>query len=139
MKTRCYCTTYSKYKHWGGRGITVCDRWKDDFQAFYEDVLPLYVPGLTFDRINNDGNYEPGNIRFADNTTQCRNRTITRYLEFNGERKTLAEWAETFGISRLTLWLRLYRRGWTVEEALTAPNHFWKVNLKKAACSQRMK
>lgn len=73
MKTRCYNINYREYHYYGGRGIRVCERWKNDFKAFLHDMgeRPL---GTTIDRINPDGNYEPGNCRWADNNTQARNK-----------------------------------------------------------------
>ncbi len=81
MKQRCFNPNCKIYKHYGGRGITVCDEWKDDFQAFYDYVskLPHYgEPGYTLDRINNDGNYEPGNVRWATRKTQNNNRRTSK-------------------------------------------------------------
>jgi len=79
MVTRCYNPNTPYYKNYGGRGIAVCDEWKDDFEAFYDYVksLPDFMKkGYTIDRINNNGNYELGNIRWADRKTQLKNRRI---------------------------------------------------------------
>jgi hypothetical protein len=73
MKNRCYQTTHKKYRHYGGRGITVCDRWLSDFWAFVADMGDR-PEGLLLDRINNNGNYEPGNCRWADHVTSLKNR-----------------------------------------------------------------
>lgn len=81
MKSRCYNTNVPQYKHWWGRGITVCDEWRNDFQAFYAYVskLPHYGErGRSLDRINNDGNYEPGNVRWATRYEQTHNRKCSK-------------------------------------------------------------
>lgn len=77
MKRRCYCEKDPNFKHWGGRGIKVCARWLDSFDNFLED-MGLCPSGMTIDRENNDGDYEPGNCRWADRTTQSRNRRFSR-------------------------------------------------------------
>lgn len=82
MKYRCFNNNSPQFKDWGGRGITVCDEWKDDFQAFYDYVsqLPHFgEKGYSLDRINNDGNYEPGNVRWATRTEQSNNRRNVKH------------------------------------------------------------
>jgi hypothetical protein len=74
MKERCYNPRRKDYVNYGGRGITVCERWRDSFAAFYEDVGPRPSPNLSIDRIDNDGNYEPGNVRWATRSEQNKNR-----------------------------------------------------------------
>lgn len=74
MKRRCFTTTDEDYPNWGGRGITVCDRWRESFLAFYEDMGQKPAPELSIDRIDNEGNYEPGNCRWATASQQARNR-----------------------------------------------------------------
>lgn len=81
MKQRCYNKNTKAFKNYGGRGIKVCDEWKDDFQAFYDYVskLPYFnEKGYTLDRIDNDGDYEPGNVRWASRTEQSKNRRIVK-------------------------------------------------------------
>lgn len=81
MRSRCYNTNIPHYKNWWGRGITVCDEWKDNFQAFYDHVstLPHFGEvGYSLDRIDNDGNYEPGNVRWATRYEQTHNRRCSK-------------------------------------------------------------
>lgn len=106
IKKRCFNTGSSDYKYYGGRGITMFPAWIHDFQAFYNYVskLPHFgEEGYSLDRIDNNGNYAPGNIRFADVKTQCRNRRSNHIVEYNGETMTLAEAAELSGIPYATL------------------------------------
>lgn len=122
MKGRCFNTNHRAYKNYGGRGITVCDEWKDDFLCFYNwSMANGYQEGLSIDRENNDGNYEPSNCRWTTSKVQRNNSRQNRYIEFEGESHTIAEWAEIKGINRLTLWDRIARRGWTVERSLNTP------------------
>lgn len=123
IKQRCYDPDVSTYKHYGGRGIRMCDSWKDDFKNFYDDVssLPHFnEPGYSLDRIDNNGYYELSNVRWADRSTQMNNTEINRNLTYNGETLTVAEWARIINVPYNTLFSRL-KRGWTVEKALTAP------------------
>ena len=75
MKTRCYNSNVNNYHRYGGRGIKVCDRWLNDFEAFLNDVGFAPSPEYSIDRINNDGNYEPGNVKWSTASEQVNNRT----------------------------------------------------------------
>lgn len=121
MKKRCYNPSDSSYSHYGGRGITVCERWRNDFVAFLED-MGTRTKGLTLERKNNNGNYEPGNCRWATRKEQTRNARHNIVLEFNGIKQCLAAWAEEMGQRRTTVQSRL-DRGWSVERALTEKVH----------------
>lgn len=111
------CDAYSRY---GGRGIVITDQWRD-FGAFRTWASAHgYGETLTIDRINNDGNYEPGNCRWVSHRQQCLNRSTNRLIVHNGERLALIEWAERLGMKPACLIQRL-TRGWTVERAMTAP------------------
>lgn len=121
MIHRCHNSKRNCYRYYGARGIVVCERWRLDFQAFLDDVGERPSPKYSLDRINNDGNYEPGNVRWADRTTQGRNTRANRILEFRGQRKCLTEWSEIVGISVGTIQFRLDEIGWSVERALTVP------------------
>lgn len=119
MKQRCYNPKTNRYKNYGGRGICVCDEWKNDFQSFYNWAISSgYSDDLTIDRINTDGNYEPGNCRWATVKQQANNRTSNNIVEFNGESHTLTQWSEITGIKMATIWARL-QKGWSVSDALT--------------------
>jgi hypothetical protein len=118
MLARCYNETHKHYSHYGGRGIKVCTRWKNDFDAFLKDMGRRPSDRSTIDRIDNDGNYTPENCRWVSYKTNLRNKGNNLRLTHNGETLTLAEWAERTGISRITIGARL-RKGWTTDKALT--------------------
>lgn len=125
MKRRCRRVKASDYPAYGGRGIQVCERWKSSFNAFFEDMGPRPSPDHQLDRFpNQDGNYEPGNCRWATRAEQNRNRKDNRMITFRGETLCLADWAKRFGMRKGTLFERL-RRGLSVEEALTIPVRQW--------------
>lgn len=119
MMDRCYNPKATGFDRYGGRGITVCERWHD-IKAFVADMESTYFNGASIDRINNNGNYEPSNCRWATATQQNRNQRGNRLLAYNGETKCLKEWAEQFGIHKTTLWNRL-NRGHSVHDALHTP------------------
>lgn len=122
MKQRCYGTTYKDYPQWGGRGICVCDEWKDDYASFRDWALSHgYEHGLSLDRIDVDGNYEPLNCRWSDWSTQARNKTNSLNFEINGEKKNLVELADEYGIKYGTLYQRVHLYGWPIEKALGIP------------------
>lgn len=120
MNQRCNDSkTYNSVKY-AQRGIKVFEPWTDDFQSFSEYVsrLPHFEePGYSLDRIDNDGNYEPGNVRWANAVTQANNRTTNVRITYNGETHTVAEWARILGMSYSKLQWRLHS-GWPIEKAL---------------------
>ena len=118
MNTRCNDKSNIKYPQYGGRGITVCDRWRE-FSNFFADMGPK-PSGYSLDRIDNDKGYSKENCRWATPVQQCRNRGITRLVSAFGETRNMAEAAETNGIKYATLKSRL-RAGWRPEDALTRP------------------
>jgi hypothetical protein len=97
MKARCENPRVRHYRRYGGRGIKVCSRWSLSFEAFLEDMGEM-PKGLSLDRINNDGHYEPANCRWATPKEQGRNRSDTPRLTHNGETLSLSEWAERLGL-----------------------------------------
>jgi len=119
MRSRCNNERHSRYDRYGGRGISVCERWKS-FEAFKED-MGLKPDGLTLDRVDNDGNYEPDNCRWATYHDQNKNKETTTYYEFGGESHTIEEWADIIGMPRSTLSERVHRYKWRIERALTMP------------------
>lgn len=118
MIQRCNNPNSIRYYDYGGRGIKVCERWKK-FENFLEDMGER--PRRTsIDRIDNDGNYEPGNCRWATDKEQANNKRNNRFLFFDGSKRTVGEWAERIGINRSTLIGRL-NKGWDTKKALTTP------------------
>jgi hypothetical protein len=117
MVDRCYRAKSHNYYLYGGRGITVCDEWKDikNFKSWAESNG--FIKGLTLDRIDVNGNYEPSNCRWVTMKTQDNNRRNTVYIKFNGEIHTVSEWASITGINRSTINNR-YCRGYAVEKIL---------------------
>jgi hypothetical protein len=119
MMSRCTNPDVKDYPRYGGRGIRVCERWHD-FSAFLADMgEPL--PGMTLDRIDTNGHYEPGNCRWINHGGQANNRRSNRPLTLGGETYGITEWARRTGIDRSTIAARL-RRGWSVERGL-GPQH----------------
>lgn len=120
MRGRCYNPSDKNYFRYGGRGITVCDRWRNSFENFYADVGTRPSPQHSLDRYpDNNGNYEPGNVRWALQVDQCNNRRSNRVIEFRGERKTITQWSRQLGHRAATVRARIVRHGWSVEKALT--------------------
>ena len=121
---RCCNPNDAAYEDYGGRGITMCPRWRESYVNFLKDLLSEIGrrPSikLTIDRINNDRGYEPGNIRWATKTQQVQNSRSARLLTFKDEVHSVTEWSTITKISRHALFNRL-RDGWTVERTLTTP------------------
>lgn len=120
MKSRCNNPNATDYHRYGGRGIAVCDRWNSSFEAFVQDMGPRPSLSFSIDRVENDGNYEPGNCRWATPIQQQSNRVDSRFLEVGDERITMAEAARRAGIHPTLLRNRL-ERGWQVHDALRPP------------------
>ena len=108
MKERCCNPNSKSYKHYGGRGISVCEEWTNSFAAFkaWADSTG-YRDGLTIDRIDCSGNYEPSNCRWATSAEQNRNYSRNHFITYRGETKCLCDWADEFGINRSTVLFRL--------------------------------
>lgn len=119
MKTRCSNPNQSCYKHYGGRGIKVCERWLV-FKNFLDDMGPKPTPRHTIDRIDTNGNYEPSNCRWITQAEQTRNTRRNRILTLHGKSMTLADWALALGVEYFTLHHRV-RNGWSDERILTTP------------------
>lgn len=119
MLQRCNNPKSPGYSRYGGRGIKVCWRWQERFENFLED-MGVRPDGTTLDRIDNDGDYEPGNCRWATGRQQQGNRDVTVKLTLGGRTMPLTDWARELGLNRTVLRNRL-RRGWPEEEILTRP------------------
>ena len=121
MKKRCSDKNCKAYQNYGGRGISVCPEWKNDFESFKNWAINNgYSSGLTIDRIDNNGNYEPSNCRWADVKTQNNNNRMNVKVTINGETKTLAQWCEYYNTSYVAVRARRLR-GWDDIEAITTP------------------
>lgn len=135
MKRRCFRVRDAAYPDYGGRGITMCARWRESFEAFREDMGPRPSAEHSIDRIDNDGSYTcgrhdlcddcrtkkaPANCRWTTQAVQNRNTRSNRIIEFRGERRCINEWAEITGIGESTIRFRL-RKGWSPAQALTVP------------------
>lgn len=101
FKGRCYNLNDHKYSNYGGRGIEVCDEWRNNFQAFYDwSINNGYKEGLTIDRIDVDGDYEPNNCRWVDQKTQQNNRRNNTRLTYNGKTQTISQWASELSVNK---------------------------------------
>jgi hypothetical protein len=116
MKNRCYNSNSGNYENYGGRGIFVCDRWKNSFKNFIDD---MGVPGvsLTIERIDNDDGYHPDNCKWASYTEQSNNKRSNVILEYQGKSMTLKQWSIYLGMSYWMIHKR-YRRNYSVDEIL---------------------
>ena len=122
MKARCNNPKNAIYPRYGGRGIKVCTEWADSFLSFYEwAVNNGYREGLSIDRIDTDGNYEPDNCRWVDSFAQANNKSVNHLMTLNGETHTISEWSKITGISQYVLVQRVNKLGWSDEDALTTP------------------
>ena len=118
IRSRCLCTTNPYFQYYGGKGIKICDEWKDDFNSFYDWAMRNgYEENLTIERIDVNGNYKPSNCKWATWVEQSLNKNDTHFLEYKGVKKPLTVWAREKGINPSTLLYRL-KRGWIVEKSL---------------------
>lgn len=117
MIARCENPRDKRFHRYGGRGISVCSRWRTSFPAFIEDVGERPAPGLSLDRINNDRNYEPSNVRWASRKEQMRNASINRLVTYRALTLPLVEVCELVGANYKTVLSRL-KRGWSDAEAI---------------------
>lgn len=129
MVSRCMNPNSHSYKRYGGRGITICEEWKNDYESFYEwSMNNGYNPNsqrgkCTLDRINNDGNYEPSNCRWVSFDVQSKNRRNNRYITVNGETGILFDMARKYGVSPKLVHKRITQYGWSPEKAIFEPKH----------------
>lgn len=120
MIGRCHCPTDSEYHRYGSRGVYVCDEWRQSYPTFLEHIGRRPTPQHSLDRIDNNKGYKPGNVRWALDKDQARNRRSNRLLTLRGKTQCLAAWVEETGIGHTLILYRL-RRGWSVEDALSTP------------------
>lgn len=121
MNRRCHNPEFVDYPRWGGRGVTVCDEWRYDFQAFLTWAESNgWAEGLTLDRIDNDGPYSPENCRWASLEEQSNNKRNSRFLKYRGEVLTVAQWSRKLNIPCEVLYSRIYE-GWSDEKVLSYP------------------
>ena len=126
MIQRCCNKNDPTYSRYGGRGIKVCERWKN-FENFQADMLPSFEESLTLERKDNSGNYEPANCIWANMKTQSRNRRSNRIVMIDGDSKTIAEWAEMAGLKQPIIWQRL-GRGISGRKLLSKPHQISRKN-----------
>ena len=120
MLDRCYLPKNIKYPLYGGKGIQVCDRWRESFENFYADMGDRPSDVFSIDRINSNGHYEPSNCRWADILTQNNNKKNNLYLTYQGKTLTISQWARELNISNSTLYNRK-NKGWTDLDILSTP------------------
>lgn len=124
IKQRCENTNNSEYYRYGAIGRKMCKKWYESFEAFYDDVskLPHFgEKGYTLDRIDNTIGYEPNNVRWADKITQANNRKDNHYIEFNGKKQSLSQWAREYSIPYSVLSQRINKYHWDFEKAISTP------------------
>lgn len=122
MKSRCYTKTNPAYDRYGGRGISMCEEWMRNFMAFYNWAMDNgYTEGLSIDRIDVNGNYEPYNCRWATAKEQSDNKRCNILITIGNETLDLQQWCDKIGIKRSTVNTRVRICGWSYEQALTTP------------------
>lgn len=123
MLNRCYNRNGQAYRNYGGRGIIVCDRWRDSFVNFLADMGMRPSKAYTIEREDNDGNYEPGNCSWQTKKVQANNRRTNRLITYQDKTLTVGQWADELGVSNSFIYARL-NHGWSVEDALTKPRYY---------------
>jgi hypothetical protein len=121
MKNRCINKNSVGYSNYGGRGISVCEKWVNSFEEFYNDMGPRPVGDYSIERINNDGNYEPSNCRWATSHEQSNNRRVTIFVEYNGIKLPLSDMCIMVGINYSCVQQRIKRYKWSIDRALSEP------------------
>ena len=135
MLKRCFNQKRECFKYYGGRGITVCDEWRDSFKAFYDWAMSSgYSDTLTLERNDVNGDYCPQNCRWATMKEQCENRKSNRFLSAFGETHTISQWAQITGLNFTTIKGRIDRLGWDAEKALFTKTRKY-VDLRKEKTS----
>lgn len=121
MIARCYNKDLKTYKNYGGRGINVCQEWRDNIEVFHKWCMNNgFRKDLTLDRKDNNGDYSPSNCRWVSQQMQCKNRSTNVFIEHNGRKETLTDTAKRYGLTPQSIRYRL-RKGWSMKEALESP------------------
>jgi len=118
MIQRCHNSSNPAYKYYGVRGITVCDKWRNSFQAFFDDMGHA-EKGMSIDRIDNDKGYSPDNCKWATLKEQANNKRDNRYITHNGITKTICDWSISLGGHRCLVGKRIDELGWDEIRAVT--------------------
>lgn len=119
VKSRCRRPGDSRYHRYGGRGIQMCDRWADSYVNFLSDMGRAPSKNHSIERIDNDGDYEPSNCKWATNEEQNKNKKSTIVVEYKGIKKTLADHCRDLNLKYSTMWMRIFSYGWPLERAFT--------------------
>lgn len=128
MIKRCYSVDNKAYMNYGGRGILVCERWRDSFEYFLHDMGLKPSKSHSIERVDNNGNYEPCNCKWETRKNQARNQRSNTIIEYNGEKFCIAEWSEKLGITS-SVFCRRISLGWSIEKIMLEGNN--KCNSKK--------
>ncbi len=136
MRARCLNPKSPSYRNYGGRGITICEQWVESFPTFCKDMGPRPSEDHSIDRINNEGNYEPSNCRWATRQEQGRNTRKNVMVTHGGETLCVSEWAERYGVRSSLLNSRL-KAGWSFEDAVSPPTLITDANFLRTPISQR--
>lgn len=122
IKTRCFDAATPTYRRYGARGISMCDEWVSQYQAFKDwSMSHGYNDSLTIDRIDNNGNYCPENCRWVTAKVQANNRSSTKRYDYNGSQYTISELSDMTGVKYHTLLARIERLNWSIEQAVNTP------------------
>lgn len=127
IKLRCYIKSATGYDNYGGRGVRMCEEWRNDFKAFYDWCISNgWKHGLDIDKDikGNSFLYSPETCLIVTNKQNCNKRKSNRILSFNGKKQTISEWSDEIGISRNTIRMRINKHGWSIEDALTTKPRF---------------
>jgi len=122
MKNRCFNPNEKRYSDYGGRGITVCDRWKNSFENFLADMGLKPTPKHSLDRIDNDGDYQKDNCKWSTHVEQQNNRSSNRFITIEDVTLTITQWEKKMGFNKNIIWQRL-EDGWSEYDAVMTPVH----------------
>lgn len=135
IKKRCYNPNFENYKHYGGRGIEVCNEWKNDFEVFASWAMDNgYTDELTIERIDVNKNYCPENCKWITKTEQAKNKRTSRYFTYDGKTQILKDWCREVGLPYKAVHRRIFERGWSFEKTISQPIRISK-NIRKGDCN----